>query len=69
LEQEVQRLSPIEPILYEIAIESLLEHGFIIHHKSFLRDEYEITEKGKVAALLTKEMYQEIKKGEGEESF
>jgi hypothetical protein len=62
LKQEVQKLYPTKPIIYELAIESLLKDEFIIHHKSWLRDEYELTEKGRVAALLTHEIYQKIVK-------
>jgi predicted transcriptional regulator len=69
LKQEVQRICLVNPILYRIAIESLVEDGFIIHHKSLLRDRYEITEKGKVAALLTNKLYQEITKNTGVKSL
>jgi predicted transcriptional regulator len=67
LKQEVQRLCGANPILYGIAIESLVEEGFIIHHEK--RDQYEITEKGKVAALLTHKLYQKLQKNTGAKSL
>jgi hypothetical protein len=64
LRQDVQSLCPVRPIIYELAIESLVKDGYITFRRSFFGDQYEITEKGKVAALLTRRVYQEITKSE-----
>jgi predicted transcriptional regulator len=69
LRQEVERLCSVNPILYRIAIESLVKEGFITHHKSWRIDQYEITEKGKVAALLTHKLYQKLQKNVGAKSL
>jgi DNA-binding PadR family transcriptional regulator len=66
LRRDVQRLYPIRPVIYELAIEFLVKDGYIARRKLFFGDRYRITEKGQVAALLTHGIYQEITKRRNE---
>jgi hypothetical protein len=64
LRHEIQTFYPINSTFYESSIDFLIEDGFIIPRNSQYcnENEYELGEKGKVAAILTQKIYDEIKK-------